>query len=123
MVYLNTIDSNHGACLLLIGCQIRKCQVALCAHKIKDLLVDLALGMTPFKKWDGSYKVNAGHLIVNKQGQVVCLLFDDRDIFREYLFLNTKFDRGSKSRHNYGGIRRDGAGVFLDLNLQIRFIK
>jgi hypothetical protein len=92
-------------------------------HKIKDLLVDLALGLTPSKKWDGSYKVNAGHLIVNKLGQVVCLLFDDRDIFREYLFLNTKFDRGSKSRHNYGGIRRDGAGVFLDLNLQIRFIK
>ena len=97
MVNLNTIESNHGAFLLLIGYQLHKCLVALNAHKIKDLLVDLALGTTPFKNWDGSYKVNAGHLIVNKQGQVVCLLFDGRDIFREYLFLNTKFDRGSKA--------------------------
>jgi type II restriction enzyme len=84
----------------------------------------MALGMTPSKKWDGSYIVNAGHLIVNKHGQVVCLLFDHRDVFREYLFLNTKFDRGSRTRHNYGAIRRNVEGlVFLDLNLQIRFIK
>lgn len=93
-------------------------------HKIKDLLVDLSLGMTPSKKWDGSYIVNAGHLIVTKQAKVVCLLFDDRDTFREYLFLNTKFERGSRSRHNYGAIRRESpSDTFLDLNLQIRFTK
>lgn len=93
-------------------------------HKIKDLLVDIALGMTPSKKWDGSYIVNAGHLIVTKNGQVACLLFDDRDVFREYLFSNTKFDRGSRTRHNYGAVGRDDDGVaFLDLNLQIRFVR
>lgn len=93
-------------------------------HKIKDLLVDLALGLTPSKRWNGLYVVNAGHLIVTKLGQVVCLLFDDRDVFREYLFSNTKFERGSRTRHKYGSVRRDSTGAaFLDLNLQIRFAK
>jgi hypothetical protein len=93
-------------------------------HKIKDLLVDLSLGMTPSKKWDGSYIVNAGYLMVAKEGRVVCLLFEQRDVLRDYLFLNTKFERGSRSRHKYGGIRKDASGAaFLDLNLQIRFIK
>ena len=93
-------------------------------HKVKDLLADIALGLTPSKKWDGSYVVNAGYMVVNRFGQVVCLMFEERDVFRQYLFSNTRFERGSRSRHNYGSIVRDSRGSsYLDLNLQIRFVK
>ena len=93
------------------------------AHKIEDLLVDLALGMTSSKKWDGTYKVNAGHLIVTKQGQVVCLLFDKWGYLPRVFVLQYKIRSWFKGHQNHGTIRRDGSGVFLELNLQIRFIK
>jgi len=93
-------------------------------HKIKDFLVDVALGLTPSKRWDGTFVTSAGFLIVTGAGQVVCLLFEDRDIFREYLYANTKFERGSQSRHKYGTLVNPPAGPsYLDLNLQIRFTK
>jgi hypothetical protein len=93
-------------------------------HKIKDFLVDVALGMTPSKRWDGTFVTSAGFLIVTRVGQVVCLLFEDRDVFREYLYTNTKFERGSQSRHKYGSlVNPPEAPSYLDLNLQIRFTK
>jgi hypothetical protein len=79
--------------------------------------------MTPSKKWDGTYKVNAGHLIVTKQGQVVSLLFDKCGYLPREFVLQNKIRSWSEGHQNHGAIRRDGSGVFLELNLQIRFIK
>ena len=98
--------------------------VAFYEHKMKVLLIDAALGMTPAKEWKGHYDANGGYLVVKKDGDIVCYHFYNRNDVEDYLYYNTRLDRASRSRYHFGSLYRgsDGA-VYMRLNLQIRFIK
>ncbi len=90
--------------------------------KFKSLLVNVALGMTPAKEWDGRYEANGGYLVVKKDGDIVCYHFYDRNQLEDYLIKNTNFDNPSRTRYHYGSIYRDSDGkAYLKLCLQIRF--
>ena len=90
--------------------------------KFKNLLVNVALGMTPAKEWDGKYEANGGYLVVKKDGDIVCYHFYDRNQLEDYLIKNTNFDNPSRSRYHYGSIYRGEDGkAYLKLCLQIRF--
>ncbi|MBO4302907.1 HpaII family restriction endonuclease, partial [Methanosarcinaceae archaeon] len=94
------------------------------AHKIKDFLTTIALGMVPGTRWDGQFQVNGGYIIVKEDGEVLCYHFYNRNEFRDYLFENTKLDTPSSSRHGFGMIEKDDDGsTIIKLNLQIRFIR
>ncbi|MCF0186285.1 MAG: HpaII family restriction endonuclease [Bacteroidaceae bacterium] len=98
--------------------------VAFYEHKMKVLLLDVALGMTPSKEWKGRYDANGGYLVVRKDGEIVCYHFYNRNDVEDYLYHNTRFERGSRSRHNFGSLFRGEDGlVYIRLNLQIRFKK
>lgn len=98
--------------------------VAFYEHKMKVLLIDAALGMTPAKEWKGHYDANGGYLVVKKDGDIVCYHFYDRNDVEDYLYNNTRFERGSRTRHEYGSLyRADDGKVYIKLNLQIRFKK
>jgi len=45
------------------------------------------------------------------------------DAFQNYLFKNTKFETPSTTRHGFGEIYQKDGGLFINLNLQIRFLK
>ena len=93
-------------------------------HKMKVLLLDAALGMTPAKEWKGRYDANGGYLVVRKDGEIVCYHFYNRNDIEDYLYNNTRFERGSRSRHHFGSLYRgDDEKVYIKLNLQIRFSK
>lgn len=93
-------------------------------HKMKVLLLDAALGMTPSKEWNGYYDANGGYLVVRQDGEIVCYHFYNRNQVEDYLFYNTRFDRPSRSRHNYGTIYKANDGTpQIKLNIQIRFTK
>lgn len=93
-------------------------------HKMKVLLLDAALGMTPASEWKGHYDANGGYLVVRKDGEIVCYHFYNRNDVEDYLYNNTRFDRASRSRYNFGSLYRGEDGdVYIKLNLQIRFIK
>ena len=93
-------------------------------HKMKVLLLDTALGMTPAKEWNGRYEANGGYLVVRRDGEIVCYHFYNRNDIEDYLYYNTRFERGSRSRHHFGTLYRGEDGkVYLKLNLQIRFCK
>ncbi len=93
-------------------------------HKMKVLLLDTALGMTPAKAWNGRYDANGGYLVVRRDGEIVCYHFYNRNDIEDYLYYNTRFERGSRSRHNFGSLYRGEDGnVYIKLNLQIRFCK
>ena len=93
-------------------------------HKMKVLLIDTALGMTPAKEWDGRYDANGGYIVVRKDGEIVCYHFYDRNDIEDYLYYNTRFERASRSRYHFGSLfRSDNGSVCIKLNLQIRFIK
>ena len=90
--------------------------------KMKSLLVDSALGMTPAKTWRRKYDANGGYLVVRDDGEVICYHFYDRNQFEDYLFNNTRLDWPSRSRYEWGSLYRDGQNVHIKLNLQIRFL-
>lgn len=92
------------------------------AYKLKQFLVAIALGMTPNKEWDGFTQAHGGYIVVREDGEVVCYHLYNRDEFQEYLFNNTKLETPSSTRHGFGSIYKTDAGLFIDLNLQIRFI-
>lgn len=89
--------------------------------KVKDLLMNVCLGMIPTKPWKGDI-VNGGCVIVKSEGQIVCFTLNDINKFREYLFNNTKFDTASTSRHEFGELYKDDKGVFIKLNLDVRML-
>lgn len=93
-------------------------------HKMKVLLIDVALGMTPGAEWLGKYDANGGYLVVRKDGEIVCYHFYNRNDIEDYLFYNTRFERASRSRYGFGSFFRGEDGkVYIKLNLQIRFLK
>ena len=94
------------------------------AHKMKSLLLDVALGMTPAKEWTGRYDANGGYLVVRKDGEIVCYHFYNRNDIEDYLYNNTRFERASRRRWGFGSLYRgEDNQVFIKLNLQIRFKK
>lgn len=98
--------------------------VAFYEHKMKVLLIDAALGMTPAKEWKGRYDANGGYLVVRRDGDIVCYHFYNRNDVEDYLYNNTRFERGSRTRHHFGSLYRGSDGkVYIKLNLQIRFCK
>ena len=93
-------------------------------HKMKVLLLDAALGMTPAAEWDGRYDANGGYIVVRTDGEIVCYHFYDRNDVEDYLYCNTRFERASRERYKYGSLfRGDDGNVYIRLNLQIRFKK
>lgn len=98
--------------------------VSFYEHKMKVLLLDAALGMTPAKEWDGKYDANGGYIVVRKDGEIVCYHFYNRNDVEDYLYYNTRFERASRDRYGYGYLfRGEGGNIYIRLNLQIRFKK
>lgn len=94
-------------------------------HKMKQLLLASALGMTPAKEWTGHFDANGGYLVVRKDGEIVCYHFYNQNDVEDYLFNNTRFERASRGRYNFGKIYSIPGedGYYFNLNLQIRFLK
>lgn len=92
-------------------------------YKIKNLLTDIALGMTPSNMWNGLYDATGGIIIVREDGEILCYHIYNRNEFQEYLIKNTKLETPSSSRHEYGKLYFEDDLLYFKLNLQIRFIK
>ena len=79
--------------------------------------------MTPATSWDGIDEANGGYIIVTTDGKVLAYHIYNRAFFETYLLKNTKFERGSTSRHEFASIYEEAGETRVNLNLQIRFIK
>lgn len=93
------------------------------SYKIKRLLTDIALGMTPSKVWGGDYHATGGYLIIKDDGDILCYHIYDKKEFENYLLSNTKLDTASTSRYEFGDLYIENGELYFKLNLQIRFIK
>src|SRR5699024_626375 len=91
-------------------------------YKIKKLLTDIALGMTPAKVWEGTLDATGGYLIVKEDGEVLCYHIYNRNQFEDYLFNDTKLETASSKRHGFGVIFEEKGELYFKLNLQIRFL-
>jgi len=90
-------------------------------YKFKNLLLASMEGMFPSAKWNGESSVNGGLLVVTKNGELVAYPKQDRTSLGEYLLHNTKFERGSSTRHEFGKIYRKNGKDYINLNCQVRF--
>lgn len=94
----------------------------LYTYKFKKFLCSAALGMMPSKSWSGIDEANGGYIISKKDGEVLAYYIYNRDAFENYLLRNTKFEKASTSRHDFATIYSKNDELFMNLNLQIRFI-
>jgi type II restriction enzyme len=92
-------------------------------YKMKRFLTDVALGMMPSKVWTGEYDATGGYLVVKEDGEVLCYHVYNRNAFENYLLNSTKLETASSTRHNFGLVYEEGGELYMNLNLQIRFIK
>jgi len=92
-------------------------------YKVKRLLTDIALGMTPSKMWDGKLDATGGYLVVKESGDIICYHIYNRNEFENYLFANTRIITPSTSRYDFGYVFQENDRLYIKLNLQIRFIK
>ncbi|MCO5267367.1 MAG: HpaII family restriction endonuclease [Brumimicrobium sp.] len=91
-------------------------------YKVKKLLTDIALGMTPATVWNGTLDATGGYLIVKEDGDILCYHIYNRNQFEDYLFKNTKLETASSQRHGFGTIYKEQNKFYFKLNLQIRFL-
>jgi len=92
-------------------------------YKMKRFLTDIALGMMPSKVWTGQYDATGGYLVVREDGEVLCYHVYHRNAFENYLMHHTKLETASSSRHCFGELYEADGALWMNLNLQIRFIK
>lgn len=90
--------------------------------KFKKFLCSVALGMMPSKEWNGQDEANGGYIIVTTKGEVLGYHIYNRDSFEKYLLNNTKLERGSTSKHKFASLYKLNGNMFINLNLQVRFI-
>jgi hypothetical protein len=91
-------------------------------YKFKKFLCAAALGMTPASTWDGIDEANGGYIIVTEDGNVLAYHIYNRAYFETYLLNSTKFERASTTRHDFANVYEEKGELFMNLNLQIRFI-
>ena len=91
-------------------------------YKMKQLLINVALGLVPNTDWDGFIKADGGYIIVKEDGDVVCFHIYNISELGEYLFNNTKLETASTSRHKFASVYEENGQAYMNLNLQIRFM-
>ncbi len=90
-------------------------------YKIKRFLTDIALGMQAASIWTGQLDATGGYLVVKEDGEILCYHIYNRNEFEDYLYMNTKLETASSSKHRFGKIYKKGEKLYFNLNLQIRF--
>jgi hypothetical protein len=91
------------------------------ALKLKQFLLNSALGFTPSKVWDGYLQSN-GYIVVKNNGDIGAFDILDLRTISIFLINNTKLDTPSTSRHDFGYVYKINHEYFIKLNLQIRFL-
>ena len=70
--------------------------------KMKQFLLALALGMRPAKIYNGTDSAVEGLLLTNGEGEVLCYHKSERQTFADFLYQNSRFEKGSVDKDKYG---------------------
>lgn len=92
-------------------------------HKIREFLMAAATGMRPAKIYRGRESAIKGLLMVDADGLVRCYHDGRQDAFADFLFDNTRLEKGPVQKDNYGYIERENGLYYMKLNLKVGFIK
>ncbi len=92
-------------------------------YKIKEFLLALATGMRPAKLYNGIESAIYGFLFVTGDGEVLCYQRANRQVFADFLFYNSRLEKGSTEKDKYGYLERENGVYYFKLNLKIGLLK
>lgn len=91
--------------------------------KMKQFLLALALGMRPAKIYNGTDSAVEGMLLVTVDGEVLCYHKSERAVFANFLYRNTRLEKGSVDKDKYGFLERENGVWYFKLNVKIGLMK
>lgn len=91
--------------------------------KMKQFLMALALGMRPAKIYNGTDSAVEGLLLVNGDGEILCYHKSEKKAFEDFLYLNTRLEKGSVDKDKYGFLEKENGTYYFKLNAKIGVIK
>ena len=92
-------------------------------YKVKQFLMALALGMRPAKIFNGEDSAVEGLFLVTGEGEVLCYHKSEKKAFEDFLYRNTRFEKGSLEKDKYGFLERENGVYYFKLNAKIGFTK
>ena len=92
-------------------------------YKIKEFLLALANGMRPAKMYNGTDSAIGGFLLVTGAGEVLCYQRAFRQTFADFLFYNSRLEKGSTEKDKYGYLERENGVYYFKLNLKVSLLK
>lgn len=92
-------------------------------YKMKQFLLALALGMRPAKIFKGIDSAVEGMFLVDGQGELICYHQSLRQTFAEFLYYNSRFEKGSLEKDKYGFLERENGAWYFKLNVKIGLVK
>lgn len=91
--------------------------------KMKQFLLTLALGMRPGKIYNGTDSAVEGILLVDGSGAVLCYHKSEKQLFEEFLFLNSRLEKGPVEKDKYGFLEKENGVYYFKLNAKIGLTK
>ncbi len=88
-------------------------------YKMKCFLMAIALGLRPAKLFNGTDSAVAGMVVVGREGDICCYHKANKALFEEYLFHNTRLEKGSTEKDKYGYLERENGAYYFKLNVKI----
>lgn len=92
-------------------------------YKMKEFLMAIVRGMRPAKIFNGEHSAVEGMILVNGNGDVIGYHKNNQDVFEDFLYLNTRFVKGSVDKDKYGFIERENGVHYFKLNAKISLVK
>jgi type II restriction enzyme len=92
-------------------------------YKMKQFLMAVALGMRPAKLFNGTDSAIQDFIRVDGSGEVVIYRAADRATFAEFLYRNTRLEKGPTEKDKYGYLEKENGVYFFKLNLKIGLAK
>ncbi len=91
--------------------------------KVKQFLMALALCMRPAKIYTGQDSAVEGILLMDGSGEVLCYHKSEKPVMEDFLFLNTRLEKGSLDKDKYGFLERENGTYYFKLNAKIGLVK
>lgn len=91
--------------------------------KMKQFLLALALGMRPAKIYNGTDSAIEGMLLADGNGEVMCYHKSHPQLFADFLYQNTRLEKGSLDKDKYGFLERENGVWYFKLNVKIGLVK
>lgn len=91
--------------------------------KMKQFLLALTLGMRPAKIYNGTDSAVEGLFLTDGAGEVLCYHKSERTVFADFLYQNTRLEKGSIDKDKYGFLEKENGVYYFKLNVKVGLTK